>query len=73
MICDKFKSLSDFDQSMYMAKLLHAAINNDENFEVGSEIIRLGQVKGLFLNVKFGNDEINGNDDLTNVFKPLQE
>lgn len=58
MICKSYLELTEFEQSLYLAKVIHSVTNNDELFKLGKDVIELGLLKGLFNNVKFGNEEI---------------
>ena len=69
MICDKYKSLTDFEQSLFLAKLIHSVINDDNNFVIAEELVQLGIMKGLFDNVKFGNEEIASTTPLTTTIE----
>lgn len=58
MTCLKYNQLTDFEQSLFLAKVIHCVSNSDELFTIGEDVIRLGILKGVFNNVKFGNQEI---------------
>lgn len=58
MKCEAMLKLSDYDQSVYMANLIHACINDDANFKSGLELIRIAKLKGLFDDVKIGHRDV---------------
>jgi hypothetical protein len=58
MNCEEFLKLPLYQQSIYMASLIHACISDDANFKSGQELIRIGKQKGLFDDVKIGHEDV---------------
>jgi hypothetical protein len=58
MKCESLLKLSDYDQAVYMANLIHTCISDEANFKSGLELVRLGKLKGLFDDVKIGHREV---------------
>lgn len=58
MNCEKFTSLSEHDQAVYLAKVNHCLRSDSSLFEMGNMIICLGEKRGLFNGVSIGNDEV---------------
>jgi hypothetical protein len=52
MICSNYELLTHSEKVQFMGKLCHASQSDDSLFEIAQEIIRLGEVRGLFDNVK---------------------
>lgn len=53
MICQKFEALSHYEKVQFLGKLTHASQSDDVLFEIANEIIRQGEVRGLFEKVSF--------------------
>lgn len=48
MVCEQFDNLTPKEKTEYIGQVVHA-IQSDKNlYEMGKEIIRLGNIKGLF-------------------------
>lgn len=52
MLSDNYSNLTPFERVMYIGELTHACMCDDELFNMGKELIRLGISKGIFENVK---------------------
>lgn len=77
--CKKFMELSDRDQVIYIAEVLHAIRSNDLCFEEGKKIIRAGYKRGAFNGVKIlpspeelaqgepKGEDLRQNDNLTEI------
>lgn len=52
MLSENYSKLSPLERVMYIGELTHACMCDDEIFNMGKELIRLGINKGLFDNVK---------------------
>ncbi len=48
MICESFEKLTPKERVEYVGELLHAVQSDNSLFEIGKEIIRLGNHRGLF-------------------------
>lgn len=59
MNCNEFLKLDNYEQSQYMAELIHCCQSDDELFRIGAQLIETGKNKGLFDRVKIGNQSIN--------------
>jgi hypothetical protein len=59
MVCQKFKDVPDVDRVQLQARLLHVMQSDDELFEDSMNLIAKGYERGLFTNVKFGNESLN--------------
>ena len=67
MICENYSELSPLERVMFIGELTHACMADDDIFNMGKELIRLGIEKGIFENVKImpeALDEINENEIL---------
>lgn len=53
MICQKFEALSHYEKVQFLGKLTHASQSDDVLFEIANEIIRQGEIRGLFEKVSF--------------------
>lgn len=58
MNCEEFLKLSNYQQSIFMASLIHTCISDNANFQSGLELIELGKRKGLFEDVKIGHEQV---------------
>lgn len=56
--CEGFSNLDGFEQSEYLAKLIHVVRYDQEQFKLGEIAIRKGESSGLFSGVKFGRDAV---------------
>ena len=52
MVCSKYEQLTTIEKVIFIGQLHHAAMSDDEIFEMAQKIITLGQFKGLFENVE---------------------
>jgi hypothetical protein len=52
MICENYSELSPLERVMFIGELTHACMADDDLFNKGKELIRLGIEKGIFENVK---------------------
>ena len=48
MVCKEFDSLSPKEKTEYIGQVVHSIQSDSALFEIGKEIIRLGEIKGLF-------------------------
>lgn len=53
MICKNFSELSSLEKFMFVGRLTHACMNDNEFFDLACKIINDAETKGLFENVKF--------------------
>ena len=67
MICNKFSELSPLEKVMFIGELTHACMANDEIFEMGQKLIKIGMAKGLFDNVKIMPDFIKEEKELDTI------
>jgi len=51
-ICSKYEELSPFERVEFIGKLVHAVMSDNFMFQVGQDIIKTGENKGLFNGVK---------------------
>lgn len=52
MLSENYSKLTPLERVMYIGELTHACMCDDDLFNLGKEIIRLGINKGIFDNVK---------------------
>jgi hypothetical protein len=52
MLSENYSNLTPLERVMYIGELTHACMCDDNLFNLGKEIIRLGINKGIFDNVK---------------------
>lgn len=52
MICDKYEALTPKEKSEMVGSVVHAFQSDSALFDMALEIIRLGELKGLFDRVK---------------------
>lgn len=52
MICQKFDELTPKEKTEYIGAVVHAVQSSDNLYSMGQEIIRLGNLAGLFDGVK---------------------
>ena len=52
MLSENYSKLTPLERVMYIGELTHACMCDDEIFDMGKELIRMGINKGLFENVK---------------------
>lgn len=48
MICQPFEELTPKEKTEYIGQVVHAIQSDPSLFAMGQEIIRLGQLRGLF-------------------------
>lgn len=72
MNCESFLKLDNFEQSLYIGKLIHACQSDNELFAQGERLIESAKQKGLFERVKiYPNHQTNFADD-TDKLPPQQ-
>lgn len=52
MIHDKYNNMQPVEKVIFTGQLLHAAMNDEELFEMAEKIITLGKLKGIFNDVE---------------------
>lgn len=52
MICEKYEELHPLERAKIIWEVVHCLQNDNALFDMCVELVRLGQVKGLFDNVK---------------------
>jgi len=70
MNCENFLELSEWEQSLYLASLIHVCQSDNVLFKIGKDVIELGRKRGLFDGVKIFPEHLNNqNNDTDNLPK----
>jgi hypothetical protein len=63
MICDLFNNLTPKERVEYIGELIHACQSDDVMYQIGKEIIKQGNQRGLFEGVVIFPDVKNVNNE----------
>jgi len=61
-LCEDYNNLDGFEQSEYLAMVIHAIQHDKYCFLIGRHIIEYGKKYGLYDKVKFGRDALIDNN-----------
>ena len=56
--CEGYTELDGYEQSEFLAKIIHVMQHDQEYFKVGQSLIRSGEANGLFEKVLFGREAL---------------
>lgn len=67
MVCKKFEELTPAQKVMYIGEIVHCCQSDDQMFEFGEQIVKMGVMKGLFDGVKIGMEVTHNPAESTDV------
>jgi uncharacterized protein YdeI (BOF family) len=62
-LCDKYFNLTPIERVSLVGELVHAIQSDDSLFDMAQDVIKLGILKGVFLNTSILPDQQNDNHE----------